>query len=152
MHELTLERRIAATPATVWRVFTQRTAEWWCPKPWTTPVVDWDLCPGGSARCVMESPDGERHDHPGVFLEVVPERRVVFTDAFGPGWEPLAAFMAVVIDFEPDTGGTLYRVSCRHWTEDALKQHEAMGFTDGWGTVAAQLAALAEEEDQDDRL
>jgi uncharacterized protein YndB with AHSA1/START domain len=147
MHELMMERRIAARPATVWRVFTERTAEWWCPKPWTTPVVDWDLRAGGTARCVMQSPEGERHEHPGIFLEVVPERRVVFTDAFGPGWLPLEPFMVATMALEPDGDGTLYRASCRHWTEAALQQHVAMGFEGGWGAVAAQLAALAEAEE-----
>lgn len=32
----------------------------------------------------------------------------------------------------------------RHWDEIAMKQHEAIGFRDGWGKVAAQLAAIAE--------
>ena len=147
MYELSLERRIAASPAKVWQIWTERTAEWWCPKPWTTPVVDWDLRPGGSARVVMQSPDGERHEHNGVFLEVVPEGRVVFTDAFRGDWVPDGPFMLAMIALEPDGDGTRYMVTVRHWSEEALKQHEAMGFHEGWGTVAAQLAALAEAEE-----
>ena len=146
MFELSVARFIAAPPAVVYRVFTTRTREWWCPKPWTTPVVDWDMRPGGSARCVMQSPDGERHEHDGVFLEVIPERRVVFTDAFRKGWEPIGPFMVATIDFGPDGIGTRYTATVRHWTEEAFEQHKAMGFTEGWGAVADQLAALAEAE------
>ena len=145
-HELSIARHIIASPATVWRIFTTRTGEWWCPKPWTTPVVDWDLRPGGSARVVMETPEGQRHEHDGVFLEVVPEHRVVFTDAFCGDWEPDGPFMVVIIEFTPVDGGTRYTARVRHWTDEALKQHEAMGFEAGWGAVAGQLAALAEAE------
>lgn len=147
MYELSINRHIAAPPERVWDIWSKRTAEWWCPKPWTTPVVDWDLRPGGSARIVMESPEGDRQEHDGVFLEVVPARRVVFTDAFKGDWVPSGPFMLGIMTFDADGDGTRYTATVRHWTEEALKQHEAMGFEAGWGAVAAQLAALAEGED-----
>ena len=59
--ELRISRLIRAAPETVWNVYTQRTAEWFCPRPWTTPVVDWDLRVGGRANVEMASPEGERH-------------------------------------------------------------------------------------------
>ena len=56
-HELSITRFIDAPPETVYRVYTERTGEYWCPKPWTTPVVDWDLRAGGRANTVMRSKD-----------------------------------------------------------------------------------------------
>jgi len=144
MHELSISRHIAASPATVWKVYTERTTEWFAPKPYETPVVDWDLRPGGSASLVMRSPEGQDMPMQGVFLEVVPGERLVSTDAFAPGWVPQGPFMVTIITFAAEGAGTRYTASARHWSEETLKQHEAMGFTTGWGQVADQLAALAE--------
>lgn len=145
VHELSVERRIAAPPATVWRAMTEHVAEWWCPRPWRTEVhaIEWRA--GGVFHLTMHGPDGEKADEPpGVLLEVVPERRLVFTDAFGPGWVPQGPFMVGIFELTPDGEGTHYRASARHWSEKARDDHAAMGFTDGWGAVADQLAALAE--------
>src|SRR3546814_8440370 len=75
-------------PEAVYRVWTERTGEWWCPRPWTTPVVEWDLKAGGRAFTVMRSPEGEDMPHDGIFLEVVPNEKIVFTNAFTAGWVP----------------------------------------------------------------
>jgi uncharacterized protein YndB with AHSA1/START domain len=79
-----------------------------------------------------------------VFLEVVPNRRLVTTDAFVTGWVPQKPFIAAVFTFEPEAGGTRYNATARHWSLETMQQHEAMGFEAGWGAATAQLAALAE--------
>ncbi|HYC03142.1 MAG TPA: SRPBCC domain-containing protein [Azospirillaceae bacterium] len=145
-NELTVTRLIQAPPETVYRVFTTRTTEFFTPPPWKTPVAELDLRPGGKFRTVMEGPAGERMDSTGVFLEVVPGAKLVFTDGFGPGWVPQTAFMVAILTFEAEAGGTRYTATVRHWTAEACKQHEEMGFHQGWSIVAGQLAALAEAE------
>ncbi len=95
---------------------------------------------------IMTGPDGSTSDMEGVVLEVIPNRSVVFTNAFTVGWIPQAPFMVGFFTFTAEGNGTRYRAGSRHWDEAARKQHEAMGFTQGWGTVADQLAALAEAE------
>ena len=145
-HELSIERLIAAPPETVYRVWTERTGEWWAPLPYTTPGVELDLRPGGIGRMDMRAPDGTDMPNQGVFLEVVPNRKLVFTDAFRAGWLPNPAFMLVIVTFEPEDGGTRYTARVRHWSEEAKAKHEAMGFGQGWSIVAGQLAALAEAE------
>jgi len=145
-HELSVTRMIDAPVEVVWRIATERLAEWWCPKPWTTQIVEQDWRPGGRSAVIMRGPNGEEHAIEGVFLEVVPGRRFTFTDAFTAGWIPQTAFMVGWFEFTEEGGGTRYTAGARHWTEDALKQHEAMGFTEGWTKVAEQLAALAEAE------
>ncbi len=79
----------------------------------------------------------------GVYLEVIPERLIVFTDAFTSGWNPAGPFMVGSFEFEPRDGKTLYRGRARHWTAEAKEQHEAMGFHQGWGQVAEQWEAVA---------
>jgi uncharacterized protein YndB with AHSA1/START domain len=151
IHELSITRRIEASPETVYRVWTQRTGEWFAPRPYTTPVVDHDLRPGGRSNIVMRAPDGTDIPLKGVFLEVVPNRKLVSTDAFTEGWIPQEAFMVVIVTFEPEGDGTRYTARVRHWDEAALKRHEEMGFREGWGIVAGQLAELAEAEAKSDR-
>ncbi|MBC8129678.1 MAG: SRPBCC family protein [Rhizobiaceae bacterium] len=144
VHELSITRFIAAAPETVYRVWTTRTGEWWAPLPYTTPGVEFDLRPGGICRVDMQAPDGTAMPNEGVFLEVVPNRRIVSTDAFKIGWVPQAAFMTMIVTFEPEGTGTRYTAKARHWTAEACRQHQEMGFQEGWGVVAGQLAALAE--------
>ncbi|HEV2566396.1 MAG TPA: SRPBCC family protein [Microvirga sp.] len=146
-HELVVTRLIDAPPETVYKVWTERTGEWWAPRPYTTPEVDFDLRPGGRCRALMRAPDGtDMPDEEGVFLEVVPNRKIVFTNAFAPGWIPQNPFMVVIVAFDPEGSGTRYTARVLHWNEETLKQHEQMGFHEGWGAVAGQLAELAESK------
>ncbi len=52
--------------------------------------------------------------------------------------------MVTIFTFTPEGGRTRYRAASRHWDAAAHKQHEAMGFQEGWGLAAEQLARLAE--------
>jgi uncharacterized protein YndB with AHSA1/START domain len=142
--ELAVERFIAAPPETVFKVWTERLEEWWAPKPWTTRIIEQDLRPGGRSAMIMSGPDGETSPMEGVLLEIVPNERIVFTNAFTVGWIPQTPFMVGIFTFMPEGSGTRYRAASRHWDEATHKQHEAMGFREGWGAVAGQLAALAE--------
>ena len=101
-----------------------------------------DVRAGGSNLIVMEGPDGQVVPNQGVYLEVVPNVRLVITDAFVSAWEPSSkAFMTVVLTFEPEGGGTRYTARVRHWSESDREAHEDMGFHDGWGAATDQLIA-----------
>jgi len=144
--ELKIERRIAAPPAAVWDIMTMRQPEWWCPKPWRTEIIEQDWRAGGRSAMVMKGPEGEEHPQEGVFLEVTPGVRFISTDAFAVGWVPKGPFMVGCWEVLPDGDGALYRAWARHWDEATCKQHDEMGFVDGWGACAAQLAEIAESE------
>ena len=147
--DLVLTRLIDAPAATLYRCWTdpELMKQWFVPKPWTIARVELDLRPGGGSLVVMRDPDGKEYPTAGVYLEVVPERKRVFTDAYTAGWVPTEKpFMTAIVTFEPEGEGgrqTRYTAIARHWTEDTRKQHEAMGFHTGWGICADQLAALA---------
>jgi uncharacterized protein YndB with AHSA1/START domain len=119
--------------------------QWFAPSPWTTSVLAWDFRPGGGSNVVMQSPEGEEFPNPGLFLAIEPNRRIVFTDAFAPGWKPAGQpFFVGEVTFEDAPGGkTKYRARAQHWTEAAMQQHEKMGFKDGWSVCAGQLEQLA---------
>ena len=150
-HELSVTCHIAAPREIVWKVWTDLKEEWFCPKPWRVEVVEQDWRAGGRSALVMHGPDGEQMPQDGVFLEVTPpspsaDARFVFTDAFTSGWTPRGPFMVGTMAFAAEGDRTRYTASARHWSREAYEQHKAMGFEQGWGIVAEQLAALAEAE------
>jgi uncharacterized protein YndB with AHSA1/START domain len=101
----------------------------------------------------MRSPEGQTDGGEGVFLDVVPGQRLVWTNVFKAGWEPQALSnegcdfaMVAIVTFEREGTGTRYTARAQHWDEKAVKKHRDMGFEQGWSMCAAQLAELAEAE------
>ena len=143
--ELMLTRLIDAPREKLYRAWTDPTLlkQWFAPLPYNTPVAELDVRPGGSAFIVMRGPDGKDLPNHGVYLEVVPNQRLVSTDAYTKAWEPSEKpFMTVVLTFEDESGKTRYTARVRHWTVADRETHEKMGFHQGWGICADQLTAL----------
>lgn len=143
--ELVLTRLIDASPDKVYRAWTDPALlrQWFAPLPYTTPVAELDVRPGGATLIVMRSPDGTELPNPGVYLEVVPNRKLVITDAYTEAWQPSQKpFMTVIVTFDAEGGGTRYTARVRHWTVADREMHEKMGFHQGWGQCADQLVAL----------
>ena len=143
--ELVLTRLIDAPREKVYRCWTepQLMKQWFAPLPYTTPHVEVDVRPGGANVIVMRGPDGKDLPNRGIYLEVVPNERLVFTDAYVTAWEPSAKpFMTVILTFEDEGGKTRYTARVRHWTVADKEAHEKMGFHQGWGICTDQLEAL----------
>jgi uncharacterized protein YndB with AHSA1/START domain len=143
---LTLSRLIPVPRAKLWRCWTEPELlkQWFCPKPWGVSHAEIDVRAGGASHIVMQGPDGQEMPTRGVYLEVVPGEKLVFTDAFVRAWKPSGkAFIVATVTFADEAGGTRYQAMVEHWSEADREQHEAMGFHAGWGAAADQLAALA---------
>ena len=145
--DLVLERVVPVRPELVWRAWTEpeHLVRWFTPAPWKTIACEIDLRPGGRFITTMQSPEGEAQPpSAGCYLEVVPHRRLVFTDALGPGYRPAREpFFTATILLEPEGAGTRYTAIAMHVDEAKRKSHEAMGFHQGWGTALDQLVAVA---------
>jgi uncharacterized protein YndB with AHSA1/START domain len=141
--ELAICRIIDAPREKVYRAWTDPLVlpHWFCPKPWSVARAEMDVRFGGSSNIVMRSPDGQEFPNPGVYLEVVPGRKLVFTDAFTSAWQPSAKpFMVGTVTLEDEPGGkTRYTARVGHWSVADREQHEKMGFYEGWGIAADQL-------------
>ena len=144
--ELVLTRIIDAPREKLFRAWTEPELlkQWFAPLPYTTPHAELDVRPGGSSLIVMRGPDGTDYPNRGVYLEVAPNERLVSTDAFTSAWQPSEKpFMTLILTFEDEGGGkTRYTARVRHWTVEDREMHEKMGFHEGWGICADQLAAL----------
>jgi uncharacterized protein YndB with AHSA1/START domain len=141
--DLVLERHADVSPAQVWKAWTtpEHLVKWFAPRPWTITECEIDLRPGGQIRFVMRSPEGKLYPNVGCYLEVVPNQRLVWTDALLPGYRPAPEpFFTAVVLFDSDgKGGTKYTAIAIHGKEETRKKHEAMGFHEGWAQVWDQL-------------
>lgn len=146
-NDLVLERIIDAPREKLYRAWTDPRilTEWFAPKPWTLSDVKLDVRAGGSNSFIMHGPNGEVFPSAGVYLEVVPNEKIVLTDAYTMAWVPSAKpFFTAIVTFEDIGGGkTKYRAVASHWTAEDKETHEKMGFHEGWGQCASQLEALA---------
>lgn len=142
--ELVISRIIDAPRERIFHAWTTRFKEWWGPHGMTTPFVEMDLRTGGVFRTLMRAPDGSEYPTKGIFLEVVENERIVFTDAYGPGWQPSPElFFTAVTTFDALPGNrTRYTARALHWTVENRQAHEEMGFYHGWGESIDRLAAL----------
>jgi uncharacterized protein YndB with AHSA1/START domain len=145
LHELLLTRLIDAPPAALFRAWTDPAVirQWFTPPPFTVSHAEADVRVGGSHLVVMRGPDGTEYPNRGVYLEVVPDAKLVFTDAYTSAWVPSAKpFMTVTLTFAAEGAGTRYTARVLHWSAADREAHEQMGFRQGWGTATDQLQAL----------
>ncbi|MGH9235172.1 MAG: SRPBCC domain-containing protein [Acidimicrobiales bacterium] len=151
--DLRIDRVIHAPRARVWKAWTDplELARWWLPAPTHCRVDHLDVVPGGAFVTSM-SDDGATFGHhlDACFVVVEPGERIVFTNALDSRWRPAnpaPVAMTAEITFSEHQRGTHYHVLVRHADAGSRAQHERLGFADGWGTVTAQLAAIAEAGD-----
>ena len=122
--------------------------KWFTPAPWKTVDCEIDLRPGGIFRTVMRSPEGQEITNVGCFLEIVANRKLVWTVALKPGYRPsdptfdVPTFTAIIM-MQPHGKGTKYTALAMHKDEKDRNAHDRMGFSDGWGKALDQLVAAA---------
>lgn len=143
--DLELVRDVPVTPEAVFAAWTdpESVKQWFAPRPYSVSHCEIDLRPGGGFRTVMNDPDGKQMaDSTGCYLDMVPNERLVWTTALTTGYRPQEGFMpfTAILELRPNSsGGCTYRAIAIHQDSAGLKQHEEMGFHDGWGTVVDQL-------------
>ena len=144
--DLVLERDLDVPQALVWKLWTEpeHVKRWFAPAPWTISECDIDLRPGGQFYTVMKSPEGQAFPNMGCYLEIVPNEKLVFTNALAPGYRPSEQpFFTAIVTLEPTPTGTKYTAVAKHKDGAGRQQHEEMGFHEGWGQVLEQLVTLA---------
>ena len=149
--DLVLERVVDVPAELVWAAWTkpEHIVKWFTPSPWTTTSCEIDLRVGGAFKSVMRSPEGQEYPNVGCYLEIVPNRKLVWTDALEGGFRPAPPDpgpgfrMTAALLLEPQARGTKYTAIAMHSDPEAVRKHEAMGFHEGWGKALDQLVAHA---------
>lgn len=124
---LTLVRRIKAPPARIWAAITrpEHMLQWWGPDAGPTLRAEADVRPGGRFAVTFRLLNGDEHTPTGVYREVVPNERLVFT------WEWAGAperESLVTIRLTPVSGGTELALTHEQLPDEpARRSHE-----DGW--------------------
>lgn len=147
--DLVLERELDVPVELVWEAWTtpDHLRHWFVPQPWTITACQIDLRPGGVFSTTMRSPEGEEFPNEGCYLEVTPNRRLVFTDTLLAGYRPSPKpFFTAVVELAPNGEGTHYRAVAIHGSEETRNRHEEMGFHEGWGAVIDQMVAHIREQ------
>lgn len=146
--DLVIERDLDFAPHLVWEAWTipDEVVQWFTPKPWSTASAAIDLRPGGEFGVTMCDPDGKEYPYSGCYLEIVPNEKLIWTSALGPGYRPAPSPSAehdirftAVLTITPKGDGCHYRVELMHMNEDSKKAHEGMGFDHGWNAALDQL-------------
>lgn len=148
--DLSIERIIRAPRDAVWAAWTDpaRLAQWWIPAPTQCRVERLDVQPGGAFVTLMSDDGVEFVPHLNAcFLVVEAGERIVFTNAIDDEWRPAVPApvpMTAEVQLRDHAEGTDYRITVRHGDPDSRARHAELGFADGWGSVADQLARLVE--------
>jgi uncharacterized protein YndB with AHSA1/START domain len=137
---VTIVRRIKASPARVYAAITEpeQMLQWWGPDAGPTLRAEADVRPGGRFSVVFQLLNGDEHNPTGIYKEVIPERKLVFTWEWPgmPERESLVTFL-----LEPFEGGTrLTLIHERLPDEEARKSHE-----DGWCGLLDKLPVFLGE-------
>lgn len=146
--DLVLERIVDVTPEEMWKAWTtpEELKVWFTPAPWKVTDCRIDLRVGGEFFAMMKSPEGDEHPCEGCYLELIPNRKLVWSDALLVGFRPSPKpFMTAILTFEPHEHGTKYTAVARHKNEEDRLAHETMGFMTGWGIALDQLVAMAKK-------
>ena len=143
--DIVMDEVLPHAPETVWKVLTsaQLIARWLMP-PTGFEAVEGNIFtyqtkPGGHWDGVIQCR----------VLEVVPNRRLIWTGALLPGYRPanpspdVPFFFTAIIEIEPHGAGAKYTATDLHSTGEGRSKHEAMGFHQGWGAALDQLVMLA---------
>lgn len=148
--DLSTTRVIRAPRSLVWRAWSDPAsfAAWFVPAPAKCRVREMELRPGGSLLTELSEDGGPFVPHvAGCFLDIAQGERIVFTDALTGGWRPTGEpFMTAIVTFEDHPDGTDYRAYALHKSRADRDRHVELGFHDGWGTVAGQLAEMVEAQ------
>lgn len=100
--DLKLERVVDAPRDLLWLCWTtpEHIKNFFIPAPHKVTECDLDLRVGGRFNTVFEV-DGQRMDNRGVFLEIDPGNKLVFTNGYTEGWKPAETpFMTAILLLE----------------------------------------------------
>ncbi len=147
--DLVFERIVDIPKELIWKAWTtpEHLMPWFTPAPWKTIDCEIDLRPGGIFRTIMVSPEGQEFPNLGCYLEIIPNEKLVWTNALQLGFRPVNPLANSSVDFvftatlslEPHALGTTYQATIIHADQASCKRHNDMGFQDGWGKALDQL-------------
>jgi uncharacterized protein YndB with AHSA1/START domain len=133
---LTLKRRLKAPPSKIYQAWTrpEHMIQWWgINDDVASRVAEVDVRVGGRFRVEFEIGNGKRDSVSGVYREVVPDRRLVFSWTWGATPERESQ---VTIDLRPDGDSTILTLT----HEQLFDQKSCDDHIAGWNIILDNLA------------
>lgn len=136
---LTLQRRLNAAPAKVFRAWTDPAQLMKWMRPGDAVVVRAELDPrvDGRYTIVYRKPDGRELEVNGQYLEVVPERKLVFTWIWRQSAEPESR---VTLLFEPEGDTTRLTLTHEPFADEAQRDDHRRGWSEGLDSLERYFA------------
>ena len=133
---LEVRKSIKAPRARVYAAWTtpEELRRWHAPGPLHASLVEMDVRVGGAYRIHMTSPDGTDHKVSGVYLEVDPPQKIVYTW----GWDGDHVVKDSVVTLEFIEKGDATEVVLTHAIAD---DKERTSHTSGWTSILDKLEA-----------
>jgi len=134
-HKAVVKHTYDASPEELFKAFTDPEVlkEWYAPEGLTIPEISADVTLGGKHRVVMLAPDGSKHIANGIYKEIIPGKKLVFTWKWeGMEWGDQSV---VTVEFFPKEGKT--EVVLTH--EGLPNQQEVEMHTKGWSSCLVRL-------------
>ncbi len=125
---LTLKRRLKATPAAAYAAWTdpQKLVKWFGPDAGPVKRADLDVRVGGSYTVIFFTEDGEEHHVSGVYREVIPNEKLVFTWA----WRSTPERESIVtVSIKPDGEGSLLTLTQEKFFDEQARDNHLYGWT-----------------------
>jgi uncharacterized protein YndB with AHSA1/START domain len=127
---LVLKRRLKAPAEKVYRAWTQpdQMMLWWGSTPHNTrkTIAETDLRVGGRFRVQYWGQNDEHHSVSGVYREVVPDRKLVFSWAWQSTPERESQ---VTVDLKPDDDGTILTLTHEQFFDEKARDDHSRGWT-----------------------
>ena len=140
--KLVIKRVYDAPIDVVWDAWADpvQAKKWWGPRGFTAPIVELDERPGGKWRAKMIGPDGKELWQHGVYREIVPKKRIVYTFIWDqePDHE-----MLVTVDF--GAKGSKTEISFQQTGFKSVGERD--GHKGGWSESFDRLAAFLSNAD-----
>ena len=99
-----------------------------------------DLRVGGAWQIVMRMPDGNDHPFKGVYREIVPGEKLVYTESYDVEWLGRPRWLTIV-NFDTVEGGTVLTHTVRHDSREARDGHLQSGMETGEAHMLQRLDA-----------
>ncbi|MBI1365703.1 MAG: SRPBCC domain-containing protein [Alphaproteobacteria bacterium] len=139
---LKLQRRFAAPARLVYAAWTEpeRMLGWWATKDAVTLHAEADVRVGGRFRVRFRTPDGEDHDVSGTYLDVEPEKKLVFTWSWISTPERQSR---VTLVFKDEGEKCLLTLLHEQFADEAARDNHRTGWAEALDNLETFVAARA---------
>jgi uncharacterized protein YndB with AHSA1/START domain len=134
---LALKRRLKAPPEKIYEAWTvpEKMIRWWGASDAASRTAKADVRVGGRFHVGFRGNDGGQHDVSGIYKEIVPGRRLVFSWAWRTTPERESQ---VTVDLKPDGDSTILTLTHEQFFDEEARDNHGVG----WGYALDNLEAL----------